>query len=171
MTFKSKWLALFLAALAMLLPVTARAQVVMGFYSHEFGNSFPHALFTLKGSPVGGGAAVDTNYGFTAKSISPAILMGSVIGVVEPAEAKYVRGSDLKFTVTLTDAQYGAVLALVAKWKAIPGKSYSLNKRNCVHFIGEAAQVIGLKVVFDPKLMKKPRSFLENIVRLNPGLR
>ena len=90
------------------------------FWSHELGNSFPHAFFTLRGVPDAGGAPVDVNYGFTAKSISPAILMGSVAGRLDIAKPGYMRGSDAQFSVVLTDAQYAEVLALVARWDEEP---------------------------------------------------
>jgi hypothetical protein len=54
----------------------AQAAVTITFWSHELGNSFPHAFFTLRGIPDAGGAPVDANAGFTAKSVSPALLMG-----------------------------------------------------------------------------------------------
>lgn len=162
-------LAIALACLA-LLPLPARAQIVVSFYSHELGASFPHAFITIKGKPVGGGAAVDANYGFTAKSVTPAILMGPVYGVIESAKPGYIENSDRKFALTVTNTQYAALMALIEKWRELPGKSYDLNKRNCIHFVGQVAELLGLKVEFDKKLLKRPRSFLENIMRLNPGL-
>lgn len=168
----AKFKSLLVVALVFFLqmPVQASAQVVVAFYSHELGSSFPHAFFTIKGKPVSGGPEVDTNFGFTAKSVTPAILMGSVVGVVESAEPGYVRNSDRKFALTVSDAQYSALMAFIEKWRSFPGKSYNLNRRNCIHFVGEAAQVLGLKVTFDKKLLKRPRSFLENVMRLNPGI-
>lgn len=160
----------FLPFLLSSLPVQAQARITLAFYSHELGSSFPHAFFTISGTPEGGGAPVDTNFGFTAKSVTPTILFGPVVGVVEQVKPKYIDSSDRKFALTVSDAQYTAVMAVVAKWRAIPGKSYDLNTRNCIHFVGEAAQAAGLKVVFEKKLLKRPRSFLESIVRHNPGL-
>jgi len=162
-------LSLFLAA-AVLLPGPAAAQITVSFYSHELGNSFPHAFIVLSGTPEGGGPAVNANFGFTAKSVTPAILMGPVYGVIKSANDGYVRHSDRKFTMAISDRQYAALNALIEKWRTLPGKSYDLNRRNCTHFVGEAAEALGLKVVFDQKLMKKPRSFLESVIRLNPVL-
>lgn len=160
-------IALFLFAL---LPASARAQVTVTFYSHELGSSFPHAFIVLKGTTGSGSIPVDANFGFTAKSVSPAILMGPVMGVIEAAKPGYIRHSDRKFALTITDEQYASLIALVGKWRALPGKSYDLNRRNCIHFVGEVAQVLGLRVMFDKKLIKRPRSFLESIIRLNPML-
>lgn len=169
MTAKCKWLCSWMAVLIWLVPGQARADVLVTFYSHDFGSSFPHAFFTVEGTPTRGGA-VDSNYGFTAKSVSPAILMGSVAGEVESVKPSYIASSDKRFALRVDDLRYDALMAVVAKWRAIPGKSYNLDKRNCVHFIGEAAQAVGLTVVFDKKLMKKPKSFLLNVERLNPAL-
>ena len=171
MTGLRKTFLIFIAFCALMLPRLASAEVAVSFYSHEFGTSFPHAFVTVKGTLDRGGPAIDTNYGFTAKSVTPAILMGSVAGILESVEAKYVTSSDRQFTIKITDAQYDAMMATVAKWRAIPGKSYSLNKRNCVHFVGQMAQAVGLKVVFDRKLMKKPKGFLLSVIALNPWVK
>ncbi len=160
-----------LALLLLLLHAQIHAKITVAFYSHEFGSSFPHAFFTISGTPETGGTPVDTNFGFTAKSVTPAILMGSVVGVVEQVKPKYIASSNRQFALEVSDAQYAALMAVVAKWRAIPGKSYNLNARNCIHFVGEAAQAVGLNVVFEKKLLKRPRSFLESIVRLNPALK
>lgn len=161
---------LILLALA-LLPTPAAAQVVATFYSHDFGSEFPHAFVVLKGKPDRGGDEVDTNYGFTAKAVTPAMLMGSVAGEIDIADAKYIAKSHPQFILTLTDAQYDAMLAVVGRWSVKPGSQYNLNKHNCVHFAGEMAQAAGLKVEFPKELMKKPRSYLLHILSLNPGLK
>ncbi len=151
-------------------PRVAFAEVIVSFYSHDLGSSFPHAFFTVKGTLDRGGS-VDANYGFTAKSVTPAILMGSVAGKIESSKPSYIEASDRQFGVKISDADYDALMALVAKWRALPGKSYSLNKRNCIHFAGAAAELLRLKVVYDPKLMKKPKSFMLSLIALNPQLK
>jgi hypothetical protein len=153
-----------------LLPAPAAAQVVLSFYSHELGSSFPHAFVVLKGKTEEG-RDVDTNFGFTAKTLTPAILMGSVRGVVETSKPSYVASSDRQFSVQLDDRQFKDVLAVVERWRTRPGKSYNLNKSNCIHFVGEVAQAVGLKVVFEKALIKKPRSFLLSLVTLNPWVK
>lgn len=153
-----------------LLPTPAAAQVVLSFYSHELGSSFPHAFVVLKGKTEEG-RVVDTNFGFTAKTLTPAILMGSVRGVVETSKPSYIASSDRQFSVQIDDRKYQDVLAVVERWRTRPGKSYNLNKSNCIHFVGEIAQAVGLKVVFEKALIKKPRSFLLSLVSLNPGLK
>jgi hypothetical protein len=154
-------------ALLMILPAPVAAQVVATFYSHELGEHFPHAFFTLQGKTADG-TAVDSNFGFTAKALSPAILLGSVPGRLDIAKPHYIAQSDAQFSVTLSDDQYRAVLAVVEQWRARKSPSYNLNKANCVHFVGEAARAAGLTVTFPKPLMKKPRSYLLELVRLNP---
>ena len=148
----------------------AQASVTITFWSHEFGNSFPHAFITLRGIPDAGGTAVNQDYGFTAKTVSPAILFGSVPGRVEPAKPPYIASSDAQFSVVLTDAQYAQVLALIAAWSEGTGDAhYNLNNRNCIHFVKEAARIAGLSGLDLPQLMKKPRSYLLAVEQANEG--
>jgi hypothetical protein len=148
----------------------AHAAVTVTFWSHEFGNSFPHAFITLRGVPDAGGRPVDKDYGFTAKTVSPAILFGSVPGRIMQNKPSYIASSDAQFSVVLTDAQYAQMLALVAAWDEKTGNgTYSLNTRNCVHFVKEAARLAGLSGLDFPKLMKKPRSYLLAVQAANAG--
>ena len=156
--------------LAMATP-PANAEVTATFYSHDFGDHFPHALVKLKGTVDSTGKAVDTNYGFTAVHTTPAILWGPVKGMIESKAAKYIADSNAHFTIVLSDAQYARLMALVEEWRAMPGKSYRLNDRNCVHFAMEAAALLGLQVNRKSKFFKKPKSFLLEVMRLNPGLK
>ena len=150
---------------------SARAEVVATFYSHDFGDHFPHAFVTLKGQVDKTGEAVDTNYGFTATSVSPAILMGSVKGMVETKDSKYIAASNPHFSVKLSDAEYLRFMAFVEKWRALPGKSYNLGKRNCVHFAMEAAALLGLSVNRQSRYFKKPKTFLLEVMGLNKALK
>lgn len=159
--------ALFIASLS----TTARAEVVATFYSHDFGDHFPHAFVMLKGTVDSTGQAVDTNYGFTAVSVSPAILMGSVKGMIETKDAKYIASSNPHFSIRLSDAEYARFMAFVEEWRNLPGKSYNLGKRNCVHFAMEAAALLGLSVNRQSKFFKKPKSFILEVMKLNSGLK
>ncbi|WP_439568351.1 hypothetical protein [Sphingopyxis sp.] len=152
------------------LAVPARAEVVVSFYSHDFGDRFPHAFIVLKGKLDATGEAVDANYGFTATSVSPAILFGSVKGHVESSKPDYIAKSDRQFDVIVDDATYARLMAKVAEWRDREQPSYSLNKRNCVHFVMELAEIVGLKVNRQSKLFKKPKSFLIEVRELNPAL-
>lgn len=152
-------------------PVAAKAEVMATFYSHDFGDHFPHAFVKLKGKVDSTGEQVDTNYGFTAVNVSPAILMGSVKGMIETKGDKYIASSNPHFTLRLSDAEYFKLMSFVDKWRNLPGKSYSLNNRNCVHFAMEAAALLGLNVNRKSKFFKKPKSFLLEVMKLNPGLK
>jgi hypothetical protein len=150
--------------------VPAQAAVTITFWSQEFGENFPHAFVTLRGTPDAGGAPVDVSYGFTARAVSPAILLGSVAGMVDHPKRHYMAISNAHFSLVLTDAQYADILRLAEQWGEEKGDStYNLNKRNCVHFVAEAMRRVGLSVVEDKKLMKKPRSFTQSIAALNVG--
>jgi hypothetical protein len=149
----------------------AAAAVEIAFYSRELGgNNFPHAFVALHGSVDATGEQVDTSYGFTAHSVTPAILFGSVTGEVVVEGARQVARSTRQFAITLSDEQYRAVMAVVEAWRNRPQPSYNLNHRNCVHFVAELARTVGLRVEEVPRLMKRPRSFLLHVRSLNPAL-
>ncbi len=148
----------------------AQAAVTITFWSHELGNSFPHAFFTLRGIPDAGGPPVDANAGFTAKSVSPALLMGPVAGKLDIARPGYIASSDAQFSVVMSDTQYNAVLRLVDAWsEGKPDSVYRLSDHNCVTFVKEAARIVGLTGLDQPKLMKKPRSYLKAVSAANVG--
>ncbi|WP_294193067.1 hypothetical protein [uncultured Sphingomonas sp.] len=160
----------FSALLLLVTALPAQAAVTITFWNRDFGNYFPHAFFTLRGTPDRGGPAVDGSYGFTAQSVSPALLFGNVKGRVETPKLTYMEGSHARFAVTLTDAQYDAILRLIAGWSEKTGDStYNLGKRNCVHFVREALRTSGLEGLDHPKLMKKPTSFLSAVESANAG--
>lgn len=149
----------------------ALAAVEIAFYSRELGgNNFPHAFVTLKGTLDSTGEAVDTSYGFTAKAITPAILLGSVAGEVVVEGERQVARSDRQFALVLSDERYRAVMAVVEAWRGRRQPSYNLNRRNCVHFVAELARAAGLRVEEQRRLMRRPRSFLEHVRALNPEL-
>lgn len=170
MTRGLRFILLSLLILCAGLTVPARADVIVSFYSHDFGDRFPHAFIVMKGRLDATGEVVDSSYGFTAVSVSPAILFGSVKGKVEASEPDYIAKSDRQFDVTVDDATYARVVAKVAEWRDHAQPSYSLNKRNCVHFVMELAETVGLKVDRKSKLFKKPKSFLIEVKGLNPAL-
>ena len=146
----------------------AQAAVTITFWSHELGNSFPHTFFSLRGTIDANGAPVDANYGFTAKSVSPALLMGTVKGRLDISKPFYISTSDAQFSYVMSDAQYADILALVAAWDEKTGDArYNLNNRNCVHFVQEAARRLGLVGLDHPELMKKPRSYLKAVAQAN----
>lgn len=147
----------------------AQAQVTITFWSQEMGVNFPHAFFTVRGVPQAGGAPVDASYGFTPKTISPAMLLATVPGKVVPTAPGYMRNSNAHFSKTLTDDQYRSVMRLVREWSDEGDNRYRVNSRNCVHFLAEAMRRSGLTVEEPRNLMKKPRSFAQHVARLNAG--
>lgn len=166
-----RYWSLFIAAFWALIPASAQAEVVATFYSHDFGDHFPHAFVKLKGTVDATGQAVDTNFGFTAVNVSPAILMGSVKGMIETKDARYIASSNPHFSVKLSDSEYARFMAFVDKWRNLPGKSYNLGTRNCVHFAMEAAALLGLSVNRKSRFFKKPKTFLLEVMGLNNGLK
>lgn len=147
----------------------ASARVTITFWSQEFGQNFPHAFFTLYGTLDATGEPVDSSFGFTPKAITPAILFGNVPGRIDYTTDKYIAKSNAHFSTEISDAQYGAILSLVEEWGEKGDHHYSLNRRNCVHFVAEAMRRAGLKVEEPARLMKKPRSFTQSIAVLNTG--
>jgi hypothetical protein len=159
-----------LAALALWLGAapSAQAAVTITFWSHELGNDFPHAFFTLRGVPDAGGPPVDISYGYTLRTVSPAALFGPVPARLDLTTQGYMRRSDARFSMMLTDAQYRAMVSLAYEWSQ-PDILYDIGTRNCVHFTKEAARRLGLAGVDQPRLMKKPRSYLEAVAAANTG--
>ena len=148
----------------------ASAQVEIGFYSKDMASSFPHAYVRLTGTDDASGEPVDVNYGFTPASLGPGVLLGSVRGMIESASPAYIARSDRHFSLKLTDEQYRQVIAIVDKWRNAPQPSYRLNGRNCIDFVADVAKTLGLQAPVIPNLMKKPRSYLDEIARLNSTL-
>ena len=164
----SRLAAALVALLFVAVAAPAAAAVTITFYSHELGSSFPHAFVTMNGAPDRGGAALNVDYGFTAKAVTPAILWGRVAGeVVSDHGAAYIRNSDRHFSLTLSDEEYDRAMATIARWRASPQPSYDLGSHNCIHFVAELARSVGMSVDTPKPLMKKPRSYLEHLTESN----
>lgn len=162
---------LTLALLLLGFSAPAFAAVEIAFYSRELGgNNFPHAFVVMRGTIDATGEAVNERLGFTAHSVTPALLFGSVRGEVQTESEGQVARSDRQFALTLTDERYRAVMAVVASWRNRSQPSYNLNRANCVHFVAELARAAGLRVENAARLMKRPRSFLQHVRSLNPQL-
>lgn len=162
------WLFAFLLCLTQ---TPAAATVEVAFYSRELGgDNFPHAFIALRGTVDETGERVDTTYGFTAKAVTPALLLGSVAGEIVVEGERQVQRSERQFALVLSDAQYRAVMAVVEDWRNRAQPSYNLNRRNCVHFVGAVATAAGLRVELVDRLMRRPRSFLRHVRELNPEL-
>lgn len=164
-------LAFFLAALALAAAPAAFAKVTVSF--HSFNGSvvvgrYPHAFVVLEGTEEATGKPVKANYGFTAKSVTPAVLAGPVEHAIWVEKDKWIAKTNRHITITLTDAQYQRIEREVAAWRNAPGKYYDLDKRNCIHFVGAIAQIAGLKVDYPKEMLRKPRAWLNHVGKLNP---
>jgi len=151
-------------------PGAAGAAVEIAFYSKELGASFPHAYVVLSGTIDATGEKIDSNHGFTARTVSPAVLMGSVKGEVMSVGKGYIRSSNRHFGFTLSDEEYRVVAGVIARWNALPQPSYNLNRKNCVFFVADVAAALGLKAPPVKGLMKKPHGFLTRVTRENEAL-
>ena len=147
-------------------PSPASAEAIVRFYSRDFGSVFPHGFFEIEqpGAPK-------KNYGFTAKTVTPAILMGPVAGKIIQMKPNYVARSRLHFTLRLTDDQHARLMRVVGAWAARKQPSYDLYKANCVSFIRDAVQALGYRTNPKTRFMGKPKSFLNEVQALNPGLK
>ena len=162
-------------ALAMLLALVASpafAQVTLAFHSFNgslFGGRYPHTFIVLAGT-LDDGTPVNENYGYTAKSASPAVLAGPVEHAILVEKPKYLTSTNIHFTVPISDATYRTIREEVAKWRDEPGKAYRLDEHNCIHFVGRMAEIAGLKVDYPKSLIRKPKAWLNRVAGLNPGL-
>lgn len=145
----------------------ARAQVTATYYSMDFGENFPHAFVHLTGTRDDG-TPVDQFLGFSAKVVTPQILLSSVGGEVIRRTPKFLDVSEPRFALILTDQQYTDILRLADDWEENRLK-YNLNNRNCIHFVADTIQLIGLKVNWDSEYFKKPKGFLREVSRINEG--
>lgn len=172
-TLPVRTLAALLSALLLGWAPAAAAKVTLSFHSFNgsmlFGR-YPHAFVVLEGVDDASGRKIDTNYGFSAKSASPAVLAGPVAHGIYTEDKKWIAKTNRHFSVTLTDAQFARVEREMAAWRDAPGKYYDLDRRNCLHFVGAIAQIVGLKVDYPKELLRKPRAWLNRVVLLNPPL-
>lgn len=161
-------LALFAAA------QPAVAQVRVAFHSFNgsmMGGRYPHTFVVLQGTLDETGQAVNENYGYTAASVGPAILMGNVAGTIMIEKPKYITSTNTHFTVPISDAQYHAIVAEMRAWRDAPGKAYNLDRHNCVHFVARIAEIVGLRADVPQNLVRKPKAWLNYVTRMNPQLR
>ncbi len=74
------------------------------------------------------------------------------------------------FEMIVDDETFARVQAEIAVWRDLPGKAYNLNRRNCVHFVAEMAQLVGLTADDPGEMKKKPKAYLNHLIELNPQL-
>jgi len=161
------------ALLALVWSGPALAEVQIHFHSFNgsvlFGR-YPHTFIVLEGTLDSTGETISENYGFSARKVTTAILNGPVEHMVLAESAKNVKKTNRHFTMTLTDAQYRRITSEVKVWQNAPGKYYDLEKRNCIHFVGKMAQILGLKVEYPDNMLRRPKKWLNHVVGLNPKL-
>lgn len=141
---------------------------------HSFNGSvlagrYPHTFVSMEGT-LEDGTAVRENFGFSARRATLAVLNGPVEHTILVEKEKWLRKTNRHFTLTMSDAQYREVRSLVEKWRSAPGKFYDLDRRNCIHFVGEIGRIMGLTVSYPDDMLRKPKSWLNHISALNPDL-
>ena len=152
--------------------VAAQADVRLTFHSFNgsvFAGRYPHTFVSMEGE-LDDGTTIHENYGFSAKHASPAVLTGPVEHIVMVEKDKWLEETNRHFTVTIDDAKYWAIRKEVARWRDAPGKYYDLDTRNCIHFVGAIAQMVGVKVDYPDDMLRKPKAWLNRIVARNPAL-
>jgi hypothetical protein len=166
-------LAVFVVMIVGVLAEPASAKVYVSFYSVQ--TSFTrlrsvHAFVTLKGTLDSDGRTIEENYGFSAKTSDPSFLFRSVPQTMLIEKPDYIQRANYHFSVPVSDETYYKIVKEVQIWWHDPTYQWNIDKRNCVTFVGVVAQMSGLKADFPPKLMRKPRNYLDHIAELNPGV-
>lgn len=159
--------------LALLTSAPALAEVKIHFHSFNgslFFGRYPHTFIVLEGTLDETGEPVNENYGFSARVVGPAVLAGPVEHMVLAEKPKQISKTNRHFSLSLTDAQYRRIAAEVRAWQTAPGKYYDLEKRNCIHFVGRMAELLGLRVDYPADMLRKPKNWLNHITALNPQL-
>lgn len=158
---------------AALWPSPAHAKVQIHFHSFNgsvlFGR-YPHTFIVLEGTLEASGRAVNENYGFSARRAGPGALSGPVEHMILTETEKNIRSTNRHFSITLSDEEYIRIVKLVRSWRDAPGKFYDLETRNCIHFVGEIARLIGLAVDYPDDMLRRPKRWLNHISALNPQL-
>ncbi len=161
-------LAAFVCALAA--AGVAHAGITISFYSHGWGLGhglvyFPHAFVLIERTGAPDAPVSRETYGYTAIAQDPSVLLHPTPGEVIPEDPSYLKRSTLHFTLTISEAQYRALKATVAAWAAPGSQLYSLDGHNCITFVADLAQELGLKT--PPPTGRDPGRFLEAVRRLN----
>ncbi|KEO88713.1 hypothetical protein EH31_14825 [Erythrobacter longus] len=168
----TRLIAPLLALFALLSGPAAMAAVEIHFHSFNgsvFGR-YPHTFIVLDGTLEADGRVIEENYGFSAQSSTAAVLGGWAAHMVYVEKDEYIRKTNRHFSLKLSDKQYFQIVEEVRKWKNEPGKRYSLGSRNCIHFVGEMAKILGLKVEYPSNMLRRPKRWLNHVTGLNPEL-
>ncbi|MFW5633367.1 MAG: hypothetical protein ACOCYR_00590 [Erythrobacter sp.] len=168
-----RFLARLLALVLFAWSSAALAEVRIHFHSFDgsvLWGRYPHTFIVLEGTLDRTGEPVNENYGFSARKVTPAILSGPVEHMVLAESEKNVKNTNRHFTLVLTDRQYRRIIAEVNAWQNAPGKYYDLEKRNCIHFVGRMAEILGLKVDYPADMLRRPKKWLNHVMAMNPQL-
>ena len=162
-----------LATLFAVLPQVAQAEVLLSFHSFNgsyFGGRYPHAFIVMEGTLDRTGEAINESYGFSAKNTGPHVLFGPATHWIYPEEQEYIDTTNRHFTVPISDEMYDLIVYETSVWRDSYGKGYDLDNRNCLHFAGRIAEMVGLNVNYPWELRRQPRQWLNHISMLNPEL-
>ncbi len=166
-------LSLFLALIAFGWSGPALADVQIHFHSFNgsvlFGR-YPHTFIVMEGELESSGEVINENFGFSARKVTTAILSGPVEHMVLAETEKTIKKTNRHFTLTVSDEQYRLIKDEVVAWKEAPGKFYDLENRNCIHFVGRMAELLGLTVEYPDNMLRRPKKWLNHITDLNPQL-
>ena len=164
-------LMLALAALAAWsVPAQAEVQVSFHSFNGSFFGRYPHAFVVFEGTLEATGETVNENYGFSARTAGPNVLMGPTEHGIYTEKPRYIRTTNRHFTVTVSDATYRRMKQEVIAWRDAPVKYYDLDTRNCIHFVGRIAELAGLRVDYPSDMLRKPKRWLNHVAQLNPQL-
>lgn len=167
-------LARLFLVVAALLVWTVEAQAKVDVHFHSFNGSFfgryPHAFVVFEGRLDDTGEVINENFGFSARTAGPNVLMGPVAHIIMTEPPKYIRTTNRHFTLSVPDATYRRMKAEVIAWRDAPGRHYDLDRRNCIHFVGRIAELGGLRVEFPQAMLRKPKEWLNHVAQLNPQL-
>ena len=141
---------------------------------HSFNGSvlagrYPHTFVSMVGT-LEDGTAIKENFGFSAKNTGLHLLNGPGRHMILVEKEKWLTKTNRHFTITISDETYHEVRAMVEEWRNAPGKFYDLKTRNCIHFVGEIARIVGLQVAYPENMLRRPKKWLNHITGLNPQL-
>lgn len=154
---------------------SGQALAAVEIHFHSFNGSvligrYPHAFFVLEGTLDETGEVINENYGFSARTVGTSILRGPVEHMVLAETERQISRTNRHFSITITDEQYQRIIEEVNTWQNAPGKYYDLETRNCIHFVGTMAQILGLRVEYPDNMLRRPKKWLNHITTLNPQL-
>ena len=151
-------------------PALAAVQVHFHSFNGAFLGRYPHTFVVFDGTLDATGERIYENYGFSARSATPDVLLGPVAHGMYSENDRYVRTTNRHFSITVSDATYQRMKAEVIAWRDAPGKYYDLDTRNCIHFVGAIAQLGGIRIDYPKEMLRRPKAWLNHISALNPQL-